>query len=273
MRTAEEWRKGVASGEHLALSAVMAKSGFITDDEMAVRGGRRIALHFREGGEDVPGILMLPLEPRPAPAALLLHGYSSNKERMSDSAGKSLLALGVATLAIDLPLHGARVRAGSAAGISADEARNPIKLAQRWRAAVKECTGALRHLAELSEVNSDRIAIIGYSMGAYIAVMLAADDPSIRALALAAGGDLPDDLPFAALVRKMVDPIRAIRRYAGRPLLMVNGRNDRTIRPSQAERLYAAAGEPKRILWYDGGHWLPDPAVRQASGWLAEALR
>lgn len=273
MRTAEEWRKGVASGEQFALTPLMAKSCFTIDEERAVRGGRRISLHFTAAGDRVPAILLQPLEPRPAPAALLLHGYSSDKERMSDSAGKALLGLGIATLAIDLPLHGERIRPGGAAGLPAEESRNPIRLAQRWRAALKECRTALDCLANVPEVDGTRVALIGYSMGAYLGVMLASDQPSVRALVLAAGGDLPDDLPFAALIRKMVDPIVAIRRYAGRPLLMVNGRNDRTIRAAQAERLYAAAAEPKNILWYDGGHWLPDGAVRQAASWVSQSLR
>ncbi|MGI8508480.1 MAG: alpha/beta hydrolase [Gemmatimonadaceae bacterium] len=268
----EERRKGIVFGEHFAQPWSMAKSCFIIDDERAVRGGRRISLHFTASGDRIPAILLQPLEPRPAPAALLLHGYSSDKERISDSAGKALLGLGVATLAIDLPLHGERVRAGGAAGLPAEESRNPIRLAQRWRAALKECRTALDCLASLPEVDGSRIALIGYSMGAYLGVMLASDEPLVHALVLAAGGDLPDELPFAALIRKMVDPIGAIRRYAGRPLLMVNGRNDRTIRAAQAERLYAAAAEPKSILWYDGGHWLPDGAVRQAAAWVAESL-
>lgn len=272
MAAVEDRRKWLGLGEQFALTRAMAKGDLITDDEQAVRGGRRILMHLTVSDASVPAILLLPLEPRPAPAALLLHGYSSNKERMADSAGKMLLAMGIASLAIDLPLHGARVSAGGAAGLPADEARNPLRLAQRWREALKECVTALHALADLPEIAADRVALIGYSMGAYLGVMVASEDPSVHALVLAAGGDLPDDLPFAALVRKMVDPLRAVKRYSGRPLLMVNGRNDRTIRAQQAERLYAAAGEPKSILWYDGGHWLPDAMVRHAAKWVADAL-
>lgn len=245
---------------------------FSTDEDRAIRGGRRIALHFRSDGDSVPGILLLPLEPRPAPAALLLHGYSSDKEQMSDSAGRALLALGIASLAIDLPLHGARVQTGTAAGLPPGEWKDPIRLARRWRSAMAEARASLKLLAGLPEVDATRIALVGYSMGAYLAVMLAADDQAIRALVLAAGGDLPDQLPFAPLVRTLVDPVRAVKRYTGRPLLMIHGRNDRTIKPAQAERLYAAAGLPKEMLWYDGGHWLPDRVVRDAAAWIARQL-
>lgn len=237
-----------------------------------MRGGRRLDVHFTEGGDTVPGILMLPLEPRPAPAALLLHGYSSSKARMADSAGRALLGHGIASLAIDLPLHGARVRTGNAAGLPPDEWRNPIRLGQRWRGTLAECRAALQHLGELGEVDGSRFAIIGYSMGAYLALELAAFDTAVRVLVLAAGGDFPSDLPFAPIVRRFVDPLRDAQRLQGRPLLMVNGRDDRTIVPAQAERLFAAAEEPKTIHWYAGGHGLPDPAIRAAATWLAERL-
>jgi fermentation-respiration switch protein FrsA (DUF1100 family) len=53
---------------------------------------------------------------------------------------------------------------------------------------------------------------------------------------------------------------------------MVNGRADRTIRPDQAERLYAAANEPKEIRWYDGGHYIPPAVIDQTADWLATRL-
>jgi dienelactone hydrolase len=240
-------------------------------DERAVHGGRRVSLELEIAGDRVPAVLLLPLEPRPAPAALLLHGYTSDKERMVDSAGRRLLERGLASIAIDLPLHGAREDAG--AGISTEELRNPLLLARRWRAALEECHVALRYLGEVDEVDPARRAIVGYSMGAYLGVMAAAREPAVRALVLAAGGDLPANTPLAPLVRTVVDPVRAVKQYAGRPLLMVNGRHDRTILPEQAERLFAAAGEPKEIVWYDGGHWLPDSAVRRAAEWLQDKLR
>ena len=259
------------AGDVLARSPPVPKSlSFTVHDERAVRGGRRVALGLDVAGDRVPATLLLPLEPRPAPAALLLHGYTSNKEQMVESAGRALLALGVASLGVDLPLHGERVGRAGAAGMSPEEFRNPLALAQRWRAALEECRVALRYLATLPEIDPDRLALVGYSMGAYLGVMVAAREPSVRVLVLAAGGDLPAGLPYAALVRTVVDPIRAVKRYAGRPLLLVHGRHDRTIRPDQAERLYAAAGEPKQMLWYDGGHWLPETVVRRAAEWVAE---
>jgi fermentation-respiration switch protein FrsA (DUF1100 family) len=70
-----------------------------------------------------------------------------------------------------------------------------------------------------------------------------------------------------------VDPLRAVRKLRGRPLLLVNGRRDTTTRPAQAERLFAYAEEPKQLSWYEGGHWPPPSAIDDAAAWTAERLR
>ena len=240
-----------------------------TRAERAVRGGRRIALEFRDGerGEQVPAILLLPTANGTAPASLLLHGYSSRKERLSDTIGHALLGRGIASLAIDLPLHGEREP------MQAQSMRNPLELIRRWRLALSEASLALRYLGARSEVDRDRLSILGYSLGSFLGVVVAEREPAVRAVVLAAGGDLPAGTPLAALARGVADPIRAVRKLAGRPLLMVNGRNDRTIGPDQAERLYAAASEPKELRWYPSGHVLPPQAADDVAEWLAERLR
>jgi dienelactone hydrolase len=218
-------------------------------------------------GARVPAILTRPATAGPAPAVLMLHGYSSRKERMAETVGAVLQRAGIASLAIDLPLHGERGR-----GIDAQAVRNPLQLAEHWRRAVAECGAALAWLAAHDDIDESRLTLLGYSMGAFLACEVAARERTVRALVLAAGGDLPKQTPFAMLVRAVADPVRAIRRYAGRPLLMVNGRHDTTVRPDQAERLYAAAGEPKELRWYDAGHYLPPRVVGEAAEWMAATL-
>jgi dienelactone hydrolase len=231
-------------------------------------GGRRLVLTFRtDDGDPVPGILLLPEGGKPAPGALLLHGYSSRKEHMADGVGRALLREGVASLAVDLPLHGDR-----SDPLQLQSARNPLAILKLWRLALKEAALAVRYLGAREEVDGERIGVAGYSLGSFLSVALAADEPRIRAVVLAAGGDLPAGTPLAAVARAVADPVRAVRKLRGRPLLMVHGKWDRTVRPDQAERLYAAAGEPKEIRWWNAGHYLPDEAIREAAAWLREKL-
>ena len=237
-----------------------------------IAGGHRVTLELEGEREPVPAIMLLPNATTatgdPAPAALLLHGYTSRKERMAEGVGRALLMHGVASLAIDLPFHGERK--GTLDVLSF---RNPLQLVGAWRLALSEIRLGLDYLTDVAAVDAQHLAIVGYSLGSFLSVVAAANDSRVRAVVLASGGDLPEQTPFAAIVRAAADPLRAVRKLAGRPLLMVNGRHDRTIKPSQAERLFAAAAEPKEIHWYNGGHWPPPQEVDFAAYWLAARLR
>jgi hypothetical protein len=235
-----------------------------------VPGGHKVTLELATERERVPAVLLLPDAPSRggrAPGALLLHGFTSRKERMVEGIGRALLARGVASLAIDLPLHGERE--GSIDELSL---RNPLQLIGAWRLALAEIRQAVDYLSELEAVDAERLALVGYSLGAFLAVAAAPDEPRVRAILLASGGDLPEQTPFAALVRAAADPLRAVRKLGSRPLLMVNGRFDRTVVPAQAERLFAAARDPKEIHWYQGGHWPPQPAIDFAAQWVSGQL-
>jgi fermentation-respiration switch protein FrsA (DUF1100 family) len=201
------------------------------------------------------------------PGVLLLHGLSSHKERMANAIGRSLLQRGVASLALDLPMHGER------SGNGKNVFGNPLALVGAWRTAVREAEDAVTGMSGQHDVDAARIGVVGYSLGGFLALMAAAEDPRLRVITLAAAGDLPDATPYAALIRSIVDPPRAAKRLDGRPLLMVNGRRDTTTRPPQAERLFAAALEPKTMLWYPGGHWPPDATIDKAAEWTATRLR
>jgi fermentation-respiration switch protein FrsA (DUF1100 family) len=217
--------------------------------------------------QPVPALLQLPCIDRRVPAVLLVHGLTSRKEDMADSIGRALVRRDIASLAIDLPLHGARSR-----GARAFSFRNPMTVIETWRLALCEAGCAITYLARHAAIDDSRIAISGYSVGAYISMILAASEPRISAIALTAGGDLPPGLPFMPLIRTMIDPLRAVQALNGRPLLLMNGTRDRRIPPAQATTLFEAAGQPKELRWYDGGHWPPPSAVESVADWLAIRL-
>lgn len=247
--------------------------------------GRRLELGFGRDGEEarVPGVLLLPPEGAPpAPAAVLLHGFSSRKEQMAEGVGTTLLAHGIASLALDLPLHGERIEDGEGTSwgmigghvraFDGRAMRNPLALAGAWREAQRDARLALAYLGARREVDRARLALVGYSMGSFLGVQVAAEEPAVRALVLAAGGDLPQGMPYATALRLVADPLRAVKRFDGRPLLMVHGRRDPTVRPEQAQRLFDAAMEPKELRWYDAGHYLPQQALEDAADWLVGRL-
>jgi len=236
-------------------------------EEKSSSDGRSITLVFNWNGETVPAIFMLPHRTgQPVPAALLLHGFNLKKEVMALAIGTELLARNVASLTIDLPFHGERYT-----GYFTPPA-SPFAMMNQWRAAQDECRMALQFLAGHPDVDRQKLSLIGYSLGAFLGLKVAADEDYLRAVVLAAGGDLPDYLPFAGMIRMLADPIQWARELKGRPLLMMHGRQDTIVSPDLAERLFNAAGQPKKMLWFDSGHILPQQAMEQAADWLVEKL-
>jgi predicted esterase len=222
---------------------------------------RRIAT-IELAGARVPSIMLLPERSTPVPAALLLHGYSSSKERLSDTMGRALAARGIASLAIDLPLHGTRDDA------MITEARtNPLGLLQHWKKALAEAEHAITWLTRHEAIDPQRIAVAGYSLGSYIALQTAVADKRIASVIVAAGGDLPAT-PWTRIMRMVSNPLASAKSLRGRPLLMLHGTHDRTIQREQAQRLYDAASQPKEIRWYEAGHVLPPAAGEYAAAWL-----
>ena len=161
---------------------------------------RRLAT-IELAGARVPSIMLLPEAAAPVPAALLLHGYSSSKERLSSTMGRALAVRGIASLAIDLPLHGTRDDA------MVDEARtNPLGLLQHWKMALAEARHAVDWIAANDAINPLKLATAGYSLGSYVALQTAVADPRVKCVVVAAGGDLPVT-PWTGLLRMVSDPL------------------------------------------------------------------
>src|SRR5439155_18762497 len=131
-------------------------------EECEVRNGRRLVIEFQGLGERFAGIL--------------LHGFTLDKERMSAVAGSALLGCGVASLALDLPLHGERFGGVKLAALGA-----PFELLRRWRGALGECALALEHLAARREIDPGRVGLVGYSLGAFLGLKVASQERSVRA--------------------------------------------------------------------------------------------
>lgn len=219
------------------------------------------------GGADVPSLLLRPETDAPVPGVLLLHGYSSSKETLSNSMGVALATRGIASLSFDLPLHGSRDDE------MFEEAKtNPFGLLQHWKRALIESKDAIEWIATHESIDPLRIGVAGYSLGSYIGLQTAAAEKRIKCLVVAAGGDLPAT-PWTSMVRMVTDPLTSSRKLKGRPLLMVHGINDRTIPRERAQALYDVAAEPKKLKWYESGHVLPPAAADYVAAWMAAQLK
>lgn len=135
---------------------------------------------------------------------------------------------------------------------------------------------ALDALQARPDVDPERIIAIGHSMGSQAAVVTAARDSRIKAVAAISGsGDIrmsaPPDrkrtentleflkgITFEKFVTQRrlqaekYNPIDHVARISPRPLLIVHGTQDAIVNPEQAKILYEHAKQPKKLVLIDG---------------------
>jgi 2,6-dihydroxypseudooxynicotine hydrolase len=297
-RTALAEGRRRSAGEHLATAAVyyhFAKFVFVGDlDQMrdaharAVRclndalphldpPGQRIEVPF--DGATMVGVLRLPAGPGPHPAVLMIPGLDSTKEEFR-STERLFLDRGVATFSVDGPGQG--------------EAEYELPIRGDW-----EVPGSvlLDALAAHQDIDAERMAVWGVSLGGYYAPVVASGDDRVRACVALAGpydfGACWDILPEltreAFRVRsRSADDAQARRvahtlSLAGRteaircPLLAVTGKRDRLIPWQHAQRLVdeATAGPARLLLLDRGNHGCANLAAAHrplTADWVAARL-
>lgn len=160
------------------------------------------------------------------------------------------------------------------------------------------------YLRQRGDVDMQRLAVMGYSLGAISAVLAAARLPELRCMVIESGfADVARDLsllfkrytglpsfPFANLVVFWGQRIARIRLSEIRPVQVIGNISPRAVfiigdlrdelanEPYDSDHLYAAAGEPKR-LWQvpDAGHvraydLIPDEWIERVGSFLDEHL-
>jgi cephalosporin-C deacetylase-like acetyl esterase len=240
-------------------------------------GCRRI--EFTSRGDRVPARLLLPTRgASPHPLILLQHGAGGSKDAEYLEVAAPWVAAGAAVVTIDLPLHGERynpkfserllenVEAGLSLTDPAARAVPATKFATEYaRQAVSDLMCCLDAATTLPEIDAERIVYAAFSFGGILGTLFCALDPRPRAVALAVtgGGFGPTAL----------DPASYVARIAPRPVLILGARNDEIVRPPLTEALFEAAGEPKSLQWFDGGHQtLPGVAMKAMWVFMREHL-
>lgn len=212
----------------------------------------------------VTGLAAIPRAVSSRGCVIWQFGFRSTKEN-ADYAWQGLAALGLTTFSIDFRYHGARAT-------SKEEYRQVLEDPQKFDAMVRESVGDLKSAADFLEQQpycDGHIAYAGVSLGGAIGTIFAAEDERVEAVILAVtpGGwrqvitapesplprSIVDDPDQLEIYRKL-DPDRYVGEIAPRPILILSGKSDQTVLLKNAQKLQEAAGDPKRIFEFDGGH-------------------
>ena len=201
---------------------------------------------FDSDGHRLVGVLYLARGEEPKPTVLLLHGCPGLEKNLD--------------LAVRLRERGWNALLFHYRGCWGSAGRYDLRTIPR------DVTAAIDHLAGCPRVDADRIAVLGHSMGGWAALVTAAVEPRLQAVAvygaaarLGAGLRLSPALieaeftrflattpeEFAgqvAMVAEQTDSLAAVGAIGPRPLLVVHGTADRWVPVAQARELRERAG-------------------------------
>lgn len=169
------------------------------------------------------------------------------------------------------------------------------------RTILDDVRAAVDYLGSVREVDARHLAVVGHSLGGWAAVLAAAGDERLRAVAVYGavaeprwwqpteemiasqfapwlGGVTAESLhrQFAEL-DDALSPVAQAHRVAPRPLLIVHGGKDVDLPPRHAEELHRRAREPKEVRVHpEANHaftWHRPWLREQIAGWLGQHLQ
>ncbi len=206
----------------------------------------------------------VPAPSRPAPAVVLLHGWGGNAEMMLPLAPR-LHRAGYGVLAFDARCHGRS---------------DPDSFASLPRFA-EDLEHALEWLARKPGADPARLAVLGHSVGAGAALLVASRSDKVAAVISVAAFAHPESMmrrflasrkiphrPLGRYILRHVEdtigyrfgdiaPLHTIRRV-NCPVLLVHGEEDETVPVEEAHALRAAGKNAVLYLLPGSGH---DPAA------------
>jgi uncharacterized protein len=216
---------------------------------------------FDSDGHRLVGTLYLARGEEPKPTAVLLHGCPGLEKNLD--------------LAVALRDRGWNALLFHYRGCWGSAGRYDLRTIPR------DVTAAVGYLAgcpQVYGVDPGRIAVVGHSLGGWAAIVTAAAEPRLRAVAVYGaparlGGALalsPAQVEleftrfltttpgeFAAQrdeVAGRMSALDAVTAISPRPLLIVHGTEDRWVPVAQARELRARAGPPCRYVEVDGAN-------------------
>lgn len=242
----------------------------VTRDAATVEEGHRIeAVTVRStSGVTVPMLVKRPLADSAAPLVLILGGHATGRDAarlIPDTRGRVVVAL-------SYPYTGPHRMKGL----------EILKWAPDIRQALHDTPPAIQlaldWLLQQPWVNAREVHGVGASLGTPFMTVAAALDPRITHVWSVHGAGRTRDLLahnaqesmpalFAPLAGTLADvivggpyltPEKWVQRVAPRPYTMLNATEDERLPRPAIEALYAAASEPKAIVWFPGKHVQPN---------------
>lgn len=221
----------------------------------------------------VPAYLAIPKEKEieKLPVVILMHGWNlfwgKNEDWIQDWI-PLLTEQGYAVLAPDHFLYGERKVEG---GFDQGSNRGPYYYRDWMCQTVVDLRRGIDYLLSRPDIDPERIAVFGGSLGGWIGSVLSAVEPRIRASILS--------VPATEFIRAQTPPGRIVNssnffpRYTDLSLLMVLAKKDIELRNARAKELFELAPVQKKLIEYDEGHYLdPEKYNKDILEWLKENL-
>lgn len=239
-------------------------------------------------GDFVPGILYRSESPEQQPESnspllLIQHATAEGSDADYLACAAPWAKKGLAVASIDLPLHGTRSSPKLSArlfdGIRQIASGGELDLdtgalvEEFARQTTSDLIRTLDALSALPGIDGDRIAFMGFGLGAIAGSYLLAHDPRPRAAVLArlGGGGGPADLDPMTYLDQANDTIPTSP--GGRDVLIVAAEDDGRVCEQDVDALFKAVPEPKQLLRFPGNsRALPKEALTRIEEFLNRTL-
>jgi len=193
---------------------------------------------WREGDFVMNGILLKPEGKGPFPAVLVSHGMGGSAQSFGRQKARMLAKQGFVCIAPDYTHTG-----GNRGAPATDAGARPEN--------IRRARTCLDLLAKIPEVDAKQLYAYGHSMGGFVTIALAADQPHrLKAAAITGSGITPQD--------DMAAPSTATAGKIRTPFLIFHGSTDTVVRPEQSaalEEILRQQNIPQQRIVFSGeGH-------------------
>ena len=224
-------------------------------------------------GQRVPAYLAIPKEPanEKIPVVVLMHGWNLFWGKNEDWILEwipLLTAQGYAVLAPDHFMYGERKKED---GFDNGSDRGPYYYRDWMCQSVVDLRRGIDYLESRPDIDPERIAVFGGSLGGWIGSILAAVEPRIKTAILS--------VPATEFVTEQTAPARIINssnffpNYKDLSLLMVLAKKDVPERNARAKEFFDLVDIKKQMVEYDESHFLdPQKYNKEILEWLKENL-